>query len=254
MGDIHGNFKALKQCLEKSEFDYEKDTLIQLGDVVDGFPQTFECVEELLKIKNLIAIKGNHDDIFLQWLHMGIHNFDWLQGSVYTAESYANHTDRDIIIRPRDGGYHVSLANIDIPESHIKFFNSQHYYYADVERNSIFVHAGFNPKDFVKDQKHIVLLWDRTLWNKAMSAGNQKLNFVENWNKVYLGHTATTNWVETIPGIGDVEITKPLYRGGVWNLDTGAGWGGKLTIMDIDTEEYWQSDLTNVLYPGFAPR
>jgi serine/threonine protein phosphatase 1 len=34
----------------------------------------------------------------------------------------------------------------------------------------------------------------------------------------------------------------------IWNLDTGAGYNGKLTIMDIKTKEYWQSDLVTELY------
>ncbi|MET0786893.1 MAG: metallophosphoesterase, partial [Paenisporosarcina sp.] len=60
LGDVHGNYKGLMQCLKRSGFNNEKDTLIQLGDVVDGFSESFECVEELLKIKNLISIRGNH--------------------------------------------------------------------------------------------------------------------------------------------------------------------------------------------------
>lgn len=33
MRDIHGAFKALVQCLERCEFDYDIDTLILLGDI-----------------------------------------------------------------------------------------------------------------------------------------------------------------------------------------------------------------------------
>lgn len=51
MGDIHGAHKALVQCLERCNFNNEIDTLIQLGDVADGWSETYECVEELLKIK-----------------------------------------------------------------------------------------------------------------------------------------------------------------------------------------------------------
>ena len=40
----------------------------------------------------------------------------------------------------------------------------------------------------------------------------------------------------------------------VWDLDTGGGWGGKLTIMDIDSHEYWQSDLVPDLYPHIQGR
>jgi serine/threonine protein phosphatase 1 len=40
---IHGNYKGLKtQCLERCQFDNENDTLISVGDVVDGHSQSFE--------------------------------------------------------------------------------------------------------------------------------------------------------------------------------------------------------------------
>ena len=63
LGDVHANFKALKQVLKKSKFDYEKDELIIIGDVVDGYNSSFEVVEELLKIKNKVFIIGNHDSV-----------------------------------------------------------------------------------------------------------------------------------------------------------------------------------------------
>ena len=34
----------------------------------------------------------------------------------------------------------------------------------------------------------------------------------------------------------------------IWNLDTGAGFEGKLTIMNVDTKEYYQSDKLTTLY------
>ena len=69
--DIHGNFKALKQCLERSRFDYEKDTLLVLGDLVDGHKETKQCFDEILKIKNLIYILGNHDYMAYRWMVLG---------------------------------------------------------------------------------------------------------------------------------------------------------------------------------------
>jgi len=44
IGDIHGAYKALIQCLKRSKFDYDRDRLICLGDVVDGYPETKECI------------------------------------------------------------------------------------------------------------------------------------------------------------------------------------------------------------------
>jgi serine/threonine protein phosphatase 1 len=40
----------------------------------------------------------------------------------------------------------------------------------------------------------------------------------------------------------------------VWNIDTGAAFTGKLTIMDIDTKNFWQSDPVRNLYPNEAGR
>jgi serine/threonine protein phosphatase 1 len=34
----------------------------------------------------------------------------------------------------------------------------------------------------------------------------------------------------------------------IWNLDTGAGFKGRLTIMEVETKAYWQSDLLTELY------
>jgi serine/threonine protein phosphatase 1 len=34
----------------------------------------------------------------------------------------------------------------------------------------------------------------------------------------------------------------------IYNIDTGAGHNGRLTIMNIETKEYWQSDLVEELY------
>jgi serine/threonine protein phosphatase 1 len=36
----------------------------------------------------------------------------------------------------------------------------------------------------------------------------------------------------------------------VWNVDTGAAFTGRITVMDIDTKRYWQSDVVKDLYPG----
>jgi len=40
----------------------------------------------------------------------------------------------------------------------------------------------------------------------------------------------------------------------IWAVDTGGGWSGKLTIMDIDSYEYRQSDLVPDLYPHIQGR
>ena len=50
IGDIHGAYKSLLQCFERSGFDYLKDRLFVLGDVCDGYIEVRQCIEELFKI------------------------------------------------------------------------------------------------------------------------------------------------------------------------------------------------------------
>jgi len=51
MGHIQGTHKALVQCLQRAGLGYEKDQLIQFGDIAGGYDQVYACVEELLKIR-----------------------------------------------------------------------------------------------------------------------------------------------------------------------------------------------------------
>lgn len=220
IGDIHGNYKALKQCLEIVNFDYENDRLIQLGDVVDRGLYSYECVEELLKIKNLIAIKGNHDDEFLYAIENGVISSMYNHGAKQTYDSYFKNTN----------------ANLMIPPHHKDFFSSQISYFID-ENNRCYVHGGFDRERKIETQTNIIFLWDRNLWNKALSCGNDKLKTEDNFTDIFIGHTPTINWKES-----NKPIDKPMYSGGVWNLDTGAGFGFPLTIMNVETKEYFQSD------------
>lgn len=239
MGDLHGGYKALMQCLQRSNFDYNNDTLIQLGDVCDGWNQVYECIDELVKIKNLISIKGNHDEWFYQWMIKGEHPMYWLQGGEGTLASYCNHAK--IQYYASMGAFKSSLTILDIPQSHKNFITNQKLYHID-EKNRLFVHGGYNRTehlDYVAAIKPHELYWDRSLWQEAMSCSKeQKLKTADNFNEIFIGHTSTTFW----------KTDKPMISGGVWNLDTGGGWSGKLTIMNLETKEYWQSDNVKELY------
>lgn len=261
-GDIHGNHKGFKQALERANFNNEIDTLISLGDVVDGHCDSYEVVEELLKIKNLIAIKGNHDDWFLYYLNDGKeHGSAWTQGALATGMSYLSKS------RPEEPWYSyknevgtgLSLTrNIklsDIPKSHVEFFRNQLSYYVD-DKKRLFVHGGFNRHYPIETQGDI-LWWDRDLWSQALTwetiignddgeGGRYKPRFTMHgeFKEVFIGHTSTQFW----------DVNEPMHAANIWNLDTGGGWFGYVTIMDVDTKEFWQSDNAKSLYPEFSGR
>jgi serine/threonine protein phosphatase 1 len=242
LGDIHGASRALNQCLDRSGFDFENDCLIQLGDIVDGFAGVYECVETLLRVKHLIALKGNHDDWFQEFIQTGYHPTGWDYSGKETAISYLRLTRREQLIRRGREGYKTALEPSDIPTSHRKFFESLLLYYIDHE-NNCYVHAGFNRFLSFSLQRPETFYWDRELWLAALEYHTMKrrnpalgpfINFCD-FHEIYIGHTPTMNW----------ETDKPMRAVNILNIDTGVRHGGKLTIMDVRTKEYWQSDVVD---------
>ncbi|WLD24333.1 metallophosphoesterase [Flavobacterium dauae] len=238
MGDIHGAHRALVQCLKRSNFDYEKDVLIQLGDVADGHRYVYECVEELLKIRNLIAIKGNHDIWLLEFIENDFHPVYWTYGGKGTILSYLEHKKEGKKICLASGsGYKTSLSSTDIPAAHQAFFRNQQLFHV-TEDNRCFIHAGFDRTVAFDRQQETAYYWNRELWEEAVGLkenGNSSsvLEMATPFREVYIGHTPTTNW----------RTDQPMNAFNITNMDTGAGHlNGRLTIMDIDTQEYWQSD------------
>lgn len=248
IGDIHGNYRALEQVMMKSKFDFENDLLITLGDIVDGLSQSVDCVELLMKIRNRIDIKGNHDDVFLDWMLFKGHEFKWGQGAINTAKSYSEFMLTDFkyvqfyeldAFGQKQLYYTVNITPNDIPIEHKNFFLKQNKFYIDNDRNFAFVHAGWIDHRGLGYDDSSIYMWNRSLWERnAMIPCQTVPKLLRHYNKTFIGHTSTTNW----------NTTEPMHKHNCINLDTGAGWDGKLTIMDVDTLEYWQSDLVQELY------
>jgi serine/threonine protein phosphatase 1 len=245
MGDIHGAYKAMVQCLERSGFDTASDLLIQLGDVTDGYPEVYKCVEALLKIPNLIPLKGNHDDWFDEFCKTDFHPYFWTYGGKGTLVSYLDHAGKKNGFRASANGYKTSLGSADVPQTHKDFFNTQRLYHVD-KRNRCFVHAGFNRHLPLSRQRKEDFYWDRSLWTEALNIHTHQRHAVSNkefltgthFSEIYIGHTPTTKF----------GTDQPMRALNILNLDTGAGHAGRLSIMDIDTKKFWQSDPVTELY------
>ena len=231
MGDLHGAYKALEQCLRKSGFDRANDRLIQLGDVVDGHDGAYACVEELLTIRNLVAMRGNHDDWLREFIEAGYHPVQWNFGGAATAKSYLLASCKPPGLLYTGKGYKTSLNPGDIPKSHQAFFSKQIPFYID-EQNHCFVHAGFDPCRPFEGQAPQAYWWDRELWSRAVSEMRQ-IEMRTEFRAVFLGHSCTLRW----------NSDRPIQFGNICNIDTGAGSTGRLTIMEVTTKRFWQSEL-----------
>ena len=229
-GDIHGGLKAIKQLLEKAKITTE-DKLIFLGDYVDGWsesPQVLDFLMDLQKTHNCILLRGNHDELLQNWLETDTYNEMWKNhGGEATINAYKR-------------------VSAEKKLEHIAFLTTLENYHLD-SKNRLFVHAGFtNLRGVEYEHFPKLMYWDRTLWEMALALDPRiekdslyyPSRFLQ-YHEIYIGHTPTTR----------IEKLVPIQKANVWNVDTGAAFTGSLTVMDVDTKEFWQSDLLTDLYP-----
>jgi serine/threonine protein phosphatase 1 len=230
IGDIHGALKALKQVIDEIR-PQQEDLLIFLGDYVDGWSESAQVIEYVMELNKSIPcifIKGNHDAWCEGWLDGASPSPIWLaNGGQATIESYAN----------------ISSAK---KREHLAFFRRMYNYYVDAQ-NRLFIHAGFSSMHGpAYEHYQSNYSWDRTLWEMAlaMDKGIEKdaLTYPKRlllFHEIYIGHTPTLRYNKDVP----------MQACNVWNIDTGAAFTGKISAMDIDTREVWQSDPAPMLYP-----
>lgn len=134
-----------------------------------------------------------------------------------------------------------------VPPDHVGLLERAVPYYIEErgDRSALFVHAGWDPGVAPEEQLGYELRWSRDLWTeaRARAAKGEAGGTLTRFDAVFLGHT---------PTIPQWDEPRPVLE--VWNLDQGAGWDGRLTVMDADTHEYWQSDDVPRLYPGVEGR
>ncbi|MEC4004310.1 metallophosphoesterase family protein [Flavobacterium sp. SUN052] len=232
IGDIHGGLRALHQIMERANVTTD-DTLIFLGDYVDGWSQSPEVIDYLIALstkQTCVFIRGNHDELLLDWLTGNTKNFDelmWFKhGGEATITAYAKVLEEK-------------------KNTHIAFLKSLQNYYLD-DQNRLFIHAGFTNMNGVAYEYFPKLFyWDRTLWETALALDENikpSSRFYPKrfklYKEIYIGHTPVTH----------IEKMIPIQKACVWNIDTGAAFKGPLTILDVATKEFWQSEPLHNLY------
>lgn len=231
IGDIHGGYKALKQLLEAANLPKNMQYIF-VGDYVDGWSQSAEVISYLINFSeknDCIFIRGNHDELFYNYLKFDERNPMWLDnGGKSSVKSYANISEEE-------------------KEKHLQFLENLVNYHIDSE-NRLFLHAGFTNQNGPKNEHYPNLVyWDRTLWemvcamDATISRDDDKYpKRLKLFKEIYIGHTPVTR----------VGFDKPANFANVWNVDTGAAFKGKLSMIDVDSKEIWQSEAVHLHYPN----
>lgn len=222
LGDVHGNLKALEQVLELADFDPKSDRLISLGDLYDGHPDSAQCVELVRGVKSFVWVLGNHDVYVKRWL-----KGDW-KGKSKMRKRWLERGGKSTI-----QSYHKDgKLNKELFKRHAEFIERAVLYYID-EKNRLYVHAGLDWRYPVNEQpKERNYYRGRSTFNLD-ALHKEAMGEKFPYEYVFIGHTGTYRLYPDY---------RPVKRANLWNLDQGAGRDGKLTLMDVDTFEYWQSD------------
>lgn len=235
IGDIHGGLRALVQVFDRLKIEMN-DQFIFVGDYVDGWSESAETIAYLMnfsKNHDCIFLRGNHDELLYNYLKFEEDNPMWLKnGGTSSIISYSD------------------LSISEIPK-HIAFLEGLQNYHID-KTNRLFVHAGFTNMHGPKYEHYPnMVYWDRTLWEVALSVDpnlrEEDLNYPKRlrlFTEIYIGHTPVTH----------LGAKRPLHYANVWNMDTGAGFKGPLSVLEINTKKVWQSDPVWQLYPDEAGR
>jgi serine/threonine protein phosphatase 1 len=232
VGDVHGNMEGLMQALEAAQFN-EEDLLIGIGDYVDGHKDSLKVIQYLESLGDrFIGVEGNHDTWFINFIKSGSINKNWFyQGGKETLDSFG------IKYNEKIGGVilHTPLNECIDPKLKDWFDRLKSYIELD---EYLFVHGGIGYAESLMggiDKIPLYYLnWNREMWETAISK-KTKVNLIkaipmlDKWSHIFIGHTALREEL-------------PITAHHITNLDTNGGFKGKVTIMDIDTKEYWQSE------------
>lgn len=221
ISDIHGCYDELNQLLELVKYSPSVDKLVLLGDYCDrGFNsrKVIEQVKLLVEEWGVIALRGNHDQMFKDAIEKDEDQI-WIQnGGLGTIESYVG---SEFIESGYWYGEYVKAKELikKYYSHHIEFIKSLPVYYEDDKH--IYVHAGLNPLyENWKEQPTENFLWIRNLFLDNPTTVNKTVVF---------GHTPTIHLQDT----EDVWFGK-----GKIGVDGGCVFGFQLNCLEINEEGY----------------
>lgn len=189
IGDLHGDWQGLESVIYQmvaDGFNPVDDLLVQLGDLVDGFPNSKEVVSYFKRLnekypENVIVLKGNHDELTIHGVdaHVGSDQFEvwWQQGGQQTWESYwmdgyEKHVD--------PYGVYVGRPYLTVPDlmhEHIEWFKTLPTMFET--EDYYFVHAGLDPEREPHETSIYSRLWIRgpflrsdRMWDKMVVHGH----------------------------------------------------------------------------------
>ena len=228
IGDIHGGYRAFAALLATLRPDRD-DLVITLGDYIDRGPRSREVMNRLIRLQKeaaLIALRGNHEEMILEWRQDNSALFGvWLaNGGLATLQSYGwgqgpatwGAGDAALLL----AGALADPAGISrlIPRAHWLFWEGCRDWFET--EDYIFVHGGVEPDLDMELQSPERLHWLR--FDPAQRGH-------KSGKKVICGHAPRLSG-------------HPEDLGHTLCIDTYLYGGQWLTCLDLTNGEYYQAN------------
>ncbi|MCP5137844.1 MAG: metallophosphoesterase [Gammaproteobacteria bacterium] len=207
VGDIHGEFVKLNEALDRVGFDPDKDRLFSVGDLIDRGPDSVAALDWMAE-PWFHAVLGNHEEMALVAPHKPEMMRSWIteNGGSWWLELSADQQKRftelfkamPLAIEVATPVGRVGIVHADVPPN------------VSWPELLVRINAGDN-----KTRQY--LLWSR---NRATRRFGGYRKAVAGIKHVFTGHSP----------VSDVAC-----HGNVFMIDTGACYGGPLTLMPLSS-------------------
>ena len=227
-GDIHGKWEKFKEAYRKADFRPDRDLMVFLGDYLDRGEQPVPVMEWVMKNskqKNMIFLRGNHEQMFYKAMKSDSESGDLLSFLFGSPKTLWLNNGGDITYSEiqKTGRGEVLIASWLMQIEQMPL-------YAEVEVNGRlywFIHADCNPHVPLAEQESKTLLWNRSLaMHPQLHQGEQI---------IVLGHTP-------VQALGYKARPQWLQAGKLVLMDTGSFLeNGCVSCADLLSGEVYQS-------------
>lgn len=213
VGDIHGMFDLLRSLIANVGFNPDVDRLFALGDLVDRGPQSAEAYY-WLELPWFHSIRGNHEQICIdvvrhngdQMLHL-INGGSWFYYSTEIGSLQDMGLSQEMLVEKFEK---LPLAiELELPNGDLLGL----------------IHA--EPDG---------MQWGGVV--RRLNENDDNSIHAAMWGRNRVRHQITTpiNDVHTVV-VGHTVVRTPSQLGNVLYLDTGACFGARLSMLQVDTGE-----------------
>ena len=239
VGDVHGCFSQLDEALAARGYDPTRDRLFSVGDLVDRGPESAQLLDAVRRHR-IKAVRGNHEDMIVRWYFRGERIERLLSNGGGWFVDLADGSGR---ARPF-GRYMAGMPyaiQIDTAHGLVGLVHAD----APYGHWTQLVGALENGDHDSLIRKQV--LWQRARWIEqtasefaTMPASLEPLFGLPATRPASVPvdpHRPVQGVAAVI--VGHTPVSAPLVRGNVIDIDTGAVYGGRLTVLDLAELPQW---------------